>query len=203
MNEFDNTIKKLEEELSLPAGFFDGLKNEDDWSFVIKCHALIETACSFLLTTYFRNPNFKDLFARIEMSDIKKGKIVFLKKADLMIPEEINFITGLSELRNKLAHDIQGIAFKFTDYLVKLDKNQKKSFAKRFGYAYLKSDSEGKLVLSDPKPIIENPKVAIYKGVKVIMAIIMLQVESCQLKDKTDKLIISKKEIYKLILANQ
>ncbi len=78
MNEIDQTIARLESELALPNGFFDALKNEEDWSFILKCHALMESACSFLLTAYFDNPNYEDIFSRLEMSNRKKGKVAFL-----------------------------------------------------------------------------------------------------------------------------
>ena len=38
-------------------GLFTGLLEEDDWSFVIKLHALIEAACAHLLHDYLQDQN--------------------------------------------------------------------------------------------------------------------------------------------------
>lgn len=177
MNELDKTIAKLEDELALPNGFFDELKNEEDWSFIVKCHALMESACSFLLTAYFGNSNYEDIFSRLEMSDKKKGKVAFLRAAGLIVPEEASFIRGLSELRNKVVHNIRGIAFRFSEYVASLDENQKRAFLESFGYAYMCSDKNGKLVLKDSEDVFKDPKAAVFNSVKLVLAIIKLQVE--------------------------
>lgn len=178
MNEIDQTIARLESELALPNGFFDALKNAEDWSFIIKCHALVESACSFLLTAYFDNPNYEDIFSRLEMSDNKKGKVAFLRAAGLVVPEEARFIIGLSELRNKFIHNIRGVAFSLSEHVSSLDKNQRRAFAESFGYAYIDSDENGKLIVKDTDIVCRDPKSSIFNGVKLILAIIKLQVET-------------------------
>ena len=46
-----DTVKKFETELGITPGFLDRLLTEgDDWSFVIKVHAVAETALTHLLT---------------------------------------------------------------------------------------------------------------------------------------------------------
>ena len=42
-------VENLEKTLGMPPGFLSRLVEEDDWSFVIKSHALIESALSYLL----------------------------------------------------------------------------------------------------------------------------------------------------------
>jgi hypothetical protein len=201
MNELDETILELESKLALSSGFFDGLKVEDDWSFVLKCHALIETACSFLLTAYFGNQGYEDIFSRIEMSDNKKGKVAFLRVAGLVVSEEARFITALSELRNRLVHNIRGIAFRFSEHVSSLNASQRQSFAKAFGYAYLDSDDNNeKLILRDSAPILSDPKSAILHGVKLILGIIMLQVKTHKYEDETTEL---KKRIYELMIDSK
>ncbi len=208
MNALDETIARLESELALPDGFFKSLKDEDDWSFVVKCHALMESACSRLLTAFFNNPTYEDIFASLEMSDKKKGKVAFLRAAGLIIPEEAGFITGLSELRNKLVHNIGRVAFSFAEHVSSLDPNQKQSFAKGLGYAYLESDNNDKLILKDSAPILSDPKAAILNGVELILAIILLQVETRKfmIEAETQKVRIEaeeqQKKIYELTIAN-
>lgn len=196
MSEIDQTIARLESELALPNGFFDSLKNEDDWSFILKCHALMESACSFLLTAYFNDPSFEDIFSRLEMSDKKKGKVAFLQAAALVIPEEATFIIVLSELRNKLIHNIRGVTFSFSEHVSSLDKNQRRNFANGFGYAFLNFDENGKPDADDFKLVLTDPKSAIFAGVKVIMAIIKLQVETKEFRRESGE---QQKRIYELM----
>lgn len=178
MSEIEQTIAQLESKLSLPQGFFDSLKSEGDWSFILKCHALMESSCSFLLTSYFNNPNFEDVFSRLEMSDKKKGKLAFLQAVGLVVPEEVRFIAGLSELRNKIIHNIQGVNFSFSDHVSSLDKNQRQAFVKSFGYVYLKTDENGKSVVNGTEFALADPKATVFSGVKFILAVIAIQVET-------------------------
>jgi hypothetical protein len=40
----EKVLESLEKDLGLPRGFCFRLRHEDDWSFVVKLHALIESA---------------------------------------------------------------------------------------------------------------------------------------------------------------
>ena len=46
----DESIQELEQALGLPKGFCFKLIEEDDWSFVLKLQALLESAISDLLS---------------------------------------------------------------------------------------------------------------------------------------------------------
>jgi hypothetical protein len=69
------SILDLETRLGLNEGFFDGLKSEDDWSFVIKLRALFEAACTHLLLFHFQEPELADFFSRIDVSAKPIGKL--------------------------------------------------------------------------------------------------------------------------------
>ena len=75
----DKCIKDLEKQLSIPEGFFNKLHDEDDWSFIIKLHALFEAALSFLITQKLGDDRLLNIFAAMEMSQ-KKGKLAFVKE---------------------------------------------------------------------------------------------------------------------------
>jgi hypothetical protein len=199
MNEVDETIARLEMKLGLINGFFVDLAKEDDWSFVVKCHALMESTCSYLLTSYFDNPSYADIFSRLEMSDKKTGKLAFLRASGIIVPEEAGFIMALSELRNSLVHNIHRAPFKFQDHVSSLDKNQQLSFAKSFGYAYLDSDDNDKLILKNSQLILLDPKSAILHGLKVILAIMLLQIETHRFELEVAE---QQKRIYEQVIAN-
>ena len=61
-------VGQFEKELNLPNGFFLNLLiKEDDWSFIIKLHALVEAAVSHLLASICGD-RLLDIFTRLELS---------------------------------------------------------------------------------------------------------------------------------------
>lgn len=187
MTEIEEVMSEIEKELGLNTGFFLDLKKDDDWSFLIKSHALMESVCSYLLTSYFNDAKFKDIFSRIEMSDMKIGKIAFLRAAGLIEKDEARFIRGLSELRNKVVHNIEGVNFKFLDHINKLDKNQRKNFADTFGYVYAEEDQDGTRSINDHHRILSSPKLAIWWGAMMLLTMLKMKIETHHFKEEAKK----------------
>lgn len=102
-------------QLGLSKDFLDRLFNEDDWSFVIKLHSLIEAVITQLLIETLGQTKLLEPFANLELSNKKSGKVAFAKELDLLSKEARSFISSLSELRNELVHNIQNVQFKFLD----------------------------------------------------------------------------------------
>jgi hypothetical protein len=126
-------VRMLEEKVGLQSDFLIKLYEEDDWSFIIKLHALLEAACSHLIVAHLQKPELADFFGRLELSGKTVGKIVILKKLDLLSEYHRRFILSLSELRNILAHDIRYSNFTLAKYFEALDSKSKVNFAKSFG----------------------------------------------------------------------
>jgi len=135
-DDLDGEVRKLIDRLGLPEGFYDGLLEEDDWSFVIKVHALVEAVVTHLIVVHLGERELGRIFAVIELSDTRKGKWAFVKALGLLQEGELRFIRRLSELRNELVHDIQNVGFRFDRYLGALDENQRTAFAEAFGFTH-------------------------------------------------------------------
>ena len=105
---------------------------ESDWSFVIKLHALFESIYSSLLLFHFNEPNLKEIFFRLELSNTTTGKLAFLKETGLLDSIDRKYILSLSELRNKLVHDIRHYDISLKEMLNNFDKNQLEKFAISF-----------------------------------------------------------------------
>lgn len=112
----DDSLDRLERDCGLPRGFCLALQRESDWSFVIKLHALLESAVSQLLVNALAHKELADVFARLEMSNTKTGKFVFVKALDLLPKAHLDFIRELSELRNQLVHHVTNVSFNITEY---------------------------------------------------------------------------------------
>lgn len=125
-------ITDLETKVGARKGFFAHLLEEDDWSFVIKLHALFEAACTHLLLYHFDEPNLSSVIGRLELSGRSTGKIEMLGKLDLLGKEKRRFISNLSELRNSLVHDVRNSEFAFEAFVKSLDPKQLRLFAVSF-----------------------------------------------------------------------
>lgn len=105
---------------------------EDDWSFVIKLHALFEAACTHLLLFHFKEPELTEIFARLELSNKTTGKVAFLAKLELLNKENRRLVSTLSELRNSLVHDVRNAEFSLATTVAGLAPSELKQFAIAF-----------------------------------------------------------------------
>lgn len=130
MNDQDEILQALEKDLGLPPGFCVRLNEEDDWSFVIKLHALLESAASHFLTRAIGREELADIFTRIAMSDKRTGKIAFIRQLNLLPVGHTKFIEGLSEIRNQVVHQIANVEFSLVEYFKAQEaKRNEKQFA--------------------------------------------------------------------------
>src|SRR2546430_2744737 len=109
-------IQQLEKDLSLPKGFYRRLVKEDDWSFVIKLHSLIEAALSALITEALGEKRLSEPISRLSVSG-RCGKLTFVKVLNLLPPHVQKFIEKLSEIRNQYVHRIGNVLTSLVDHV--------------------------------------------------------------------------------------
>ena len=117
----------FEGQVNAPKDSISTLLLENDWSMIIKGHALIEGAVSFLLSEAL-DPRLRRVFTRVELGREDTGKLEFAKALGLLSSDERKFIKLVSNLRNLCAHDPSYLGFKLADYVKALDKQQRKNF---------------------------------------------------------------------------
>lgn len=127
-----SNILAFEEKFNLPVGFFDSLLEEDDWSFIIKLHSVVEAICTDALAYHFGESDLRETLSQLELSNQKVGKIVFLSKVGLITSDHKRIIVELSKLRNNYVHRISDITVSLSDKYAELDKNQKSNFLAAF-----------------------------------------------------------------------
>lgn len=109
--------KAVERELGLREGFVASLYGEDDWSFVIKLHALLEAALTHALVQYLKQPALQDIISRTPLSDKATGKIEIAKALRMLDKPTRRFLSCFSELRNSIVHDVSKVEFGFSAWL--------------------------------------------------------------------------------------
>ncbi len=129
-------FKDLQAELGVTPAFFNSLLEEDDWSFVIKLHSLIEAAATHLLVEVLDKPKAKDVISFLELSNSRTGKIAFLDSMDLLDSNSRRFIQKLSEVRNKLVHNVANVNLSLEEFVANLPEADKKGFNKAFNWTY-------------------------------------------------------------------
>jgi len=156
----DKGIIDLEQNIGVSPGFFETLVSEDDWSFIIKLHALFEAACTHLLLFHFKEPGIASVISRLELSDKTKGKLALLKGAELLGTDDRAFIAKLSELRNSLVHDITNSKYSLKGLVNSFTENQLTKFARTFSpfEARVLDIQEGKGLITKEKGTLNLPQ---------------------------------------------
>ncbi|MFT5114770.1 MAG: hypothetical protein ACI8P9_004110 [Parasphingorhabdus sp.] len=135
MANYQDYYKEVEEfecDLGIKVGFLESLVKEDDWTFVIKLHALLEIVVTDLLVHAIGKLEIDKEIASLDMS----VKLDFGKSLKFVAKEERRFIKELSKLRNFLVHDAKNTSFCFENYVGRMDQNQKKAFCESIGYSF-------------------------------------------------------------------
>lgn len=148
---------RLEQVLGLPEDFVIRLLEEDDWSFVIKGHAVIEAAVTHLLI-HSCDPRLSPVLERLPLGGGKTGKISFIEHLDRLPEAAVTFVRRFSELRNSLIHGTGAFDFSFDIYLSRMSPGDRRTLAKQLVAAVgLEGDSDvaagaESFLLRDPKP---------------------------------------------------
>jgi len=175
----EGSVRQLEKEIGIRPGFLESLKTEDDWSFIIKLHALVEAAVSYLLCKALGHDELSETFSFLELSNKRVGKIAFVKSLGLLDEKDRRFISSLSELRNKLVHDISNVQFDLKEYVENLSPKRFETFVKSldsFSYDRVKLIKAGKKY-SVQGFFREHTKTAVWYSAMVTIGIIYQQKE--------------------------
>lgn len=155
-------ISDLEQKICLPRGFCESLIAEDDWSFVIKTHALFEAALSQLLSHHLGKPELLDVLSRLETSNNSTGKLAIAKALGYLEDEERRLIRSWSELRNALVHDVTNTSFNLKAHLMLMSPNNQKQYLLNF---YMEEWYQPNIKTDEGfLEAIDNPKDFLFKG---------------------------------------
>ncbi len=113
--EMVEAINDIENRLSLPDGFVIGLTSQDDWSFVVKAHALLEAALTELVVAGLRDPRVSDFVERLNVGG-RAGKLSLAERLNLLDADNRKFVDRFGELRNTVLHKVANVTFDLARY---------------------------------------------------------------------------------------
>lgn len=163
---------KLEAALDLPSGFLESLSTEDDWSFVVKAHALLEAALTTVLVAH-SDPRLTDTFRKLQMGG-RTGKVSVAQALELLDQPCVQFLTQFSELRNRLLHDVRHVTFPFHDHVSRMTQHELRSHARTIGGVF--EVPEKAIEEAEAAEMLQAyPKEAFVFGVSAILGRVLFQ----------------------------
>src|SRR5205809_316168 len=110
--ELTDEQRKYTEELSAWMGKTLGFEPKgkiahNDWTLIVKLHAMVETALNAALVKQVAAPKLANVIAKLDTSNTATGKVAFAKALEILDRSSIVFLQKLSELRNLCVHDIR------------------------------------------------------------------------------------------------
>jgi hypothetical protein len=174
-----SSIDLLEEKLNFLLDFLE----EDDWTFVIKAHALIETAVTQMIVQHLGQTELTKIIELLPLSENRTGKIAVAKQLNLLDDRQRKFVRFFSELRNSLVHRLDNLDFNFDNYVSSLDVNQRRSLKDTVPWF-----ADDELSRKEWETIVEdNPRVGIYMALHCLVAYCVLTAQQSSALREIDK----------------
>jgi hypothetical protein len=179
-----SVVDRLEKAIPLPPHFSESLLKEDDWSFIIKLHALLEASLTMLLAEKLggaaATPRLREVLSHTEISAQHTGKVALASALGILPDNERRFIKRRSWLRNDMVHRIEHVAVTLRDYLARLDHNQRRSFASDI--VSLSGPFKAKFGTAATTEILTNPKRSLWVVGFFILSNIRLRIDALQIE---------------------
>ena len=195
------TVVGLVNELRRKGDFLHGLLKQDDWSFVIKAHALLEAAITQLLIANLENEKLESFIQRLSLGG-QFGKLRLCEQLGLLSDAQRKFTRWFSEFRNPLVHRLENVTFTFAKHVKRFQKDEARTWVESivwFSKDDLKTQADWK------KIAIAAPKYALFMGLYLIIGECIIQSHGSKAKkaihatsDRTMKsLFPARKGVYK------
>jgi len=122
----DAAISNFEAELGLRANFFNDLSRDDDWSFIIKLHALLDAVLTRAICASIQKPELETSIGLLDFAREATGKVSFAKALNLVSARQHNFLNIIAIVRNKYAHSVSSVSRPLAEIVGGLSKKEKK-----------------------------------------------------------------------------
>jgi hypothetical protein len=151
----------LEESVGLSPKLLESLNKDDDWTFIIKTHGIIEAGLNHMILERLGCPGLTKFISKMDTS---AGKLAIVKALDLLPENARMFVRVLSTVRNAAVHDVRNFDISLIEYEKKLNPDQRKNWKKGLGVGVAPGTS-----------VVDNPRAAILSGCMIVLGHAMKQ----------------------------
>src|SRR6266496_1060873 len=120
-----------------PMSFYKLMKEPDDWSFVLKLHAILESALTRLLEKRLHDDGF-DAYTNF----VGKAQLAFELQEVALDKEYQGFYFALNSLRNLFAHNAKYICADLRTVLLSIPHAKRRSVPQRLGLSFVEHGPE-------------------------------------------------------------
>ncbi len=129
----------MEVHLGLPEGFIlDLIREGDDWTFLLRLHALVEASLDHLVVAKLDRPVLHDWVVRHTIAG-RTGKRALAALMQAIDADQAAMVDGLSDLRNQFAHGIRLMGVDLAVFIENAEQGERNKIArwvlKAHGYA--------------------------------------------------------------------
>lgn len=157
-------LQALAKILGLRENFLvDLLFDPDDWSFIVKSHALLETVICTLLAMHLRKKELKAVLAEeVDMN----ARIEMAKALGITTSQDRKMMRALGTLRNRLVHNAKDTSFTFGEFFK--NRDARRNFSETFGHVWSDPIGGTEPPISRADYVAANPKLAVFASVNKI-----------------------------------
>lgn len=155
-----NWRRYLEESVGLPSQLLDSLGADDDWTFIIRVHGIIEAGLNHMILERLGTPELAKFISKMDTSG---GKLNIVKALGLLPENARMFVRVLSTVRNAAVHDVRNFQISLVGYEKGLNAEQRRNWRAGLGAGVA------------PGVVINDPRHAILSGCMMVLGYAMKQ----------------------------
>lgn len=105
-----SAVAVLESRLGIESGFLFKLKRDSsDWSFLVRLAIFIQAALAHAVAHALGRAELEDYCARMNLNARHGGLVALAQQLGVIGTGDVAYIDGVSELRNRYAHQLENI----------------------------------------------------------------------------------------------
>lgn len=174
----------MQDSLGVHESFLANLPNDDDWTFILKIHAMVEAGLNQMILNHFGEPRISRLITKLPIGNTGTGKLSFAKALDLIPLENREFVAVLSDIRNHCIHDIRNFRFDIKSYVQSLPAGKADEFMRAVTFRMTPFvEIPGFSAIPVEGVIKQNPRFGLFCAGMAFMGDVIIHEKKCQIRD--------------------
>ncbi|MEY2538156.1 MAG: hypothetical protein QOG67_1896 [Verrucomicrobiota bacterium] len=166
---YDTFNNWLTDSVGISKTLLQSLKTDDDWTFVIKMHGILEAGLNHLLMVRLDDSRLSEVVSKMETNNSRTGKMAFVKAYDLLPDDSCSFVQVLSKIRNDAVHDIKNFDLNLVEYFKTFSSKKLKDWKTALASGLPPITNVDGIERASRDTVLENPRYAIFTGCMAIM----------------------------------